>query len=305
MELLEYIGSGSESHVYKGLHKEYKRNLALKMVLRKKEGKRNLNELNIHNKLKNNNIINYLGAIEIKKNKLDCYIIDYGEHGNLLDFQNNFIKKSYLSESTLCFFAYQILKGLKYLNTCKVAHLDLKPMNIIIDQFLNAKIIDFSASLDYRKINSKEIKLPTIGTSFYMSPEVLRNDIINVDDLNKVDLFALGVILYHSAFGYFPFGLNQQDAKQFTKINDKMKKDLEIDNNNNYFSPCFIDFIKRLLEKDINMRININEALNHYWIKGAEILLNEKEKIYNATLFLSYLVSDHFINFDFYLKNYK
>lgn len=304
-ELLDYLGSGSEAHVYKGLYKKNKKNVVMKMILLKNSKKKNVNELNIHRKLKNNNIIDFFGTIEIKKNELDCYLIEYGKHGNLIDFQKNLIKTNYMSESILCFIAYQILKGLKYLNLCKIAHLDLKPMNLIIDEYLNVKIIDFSISLDYGKNNSKEIKLPTLGTSFYMSPEVLRNDIINVNDLNKVDLFSLGVILYQLAFGYFPFGLKIQDAKKFSIIYDKIKKDLIIDNKNDYYSLCFIDFIKRLLEKDIQKRININEALNHYWIKGAEILLNEKEKIYNVNLFLSYLVTDHFINFDNYLNNYK
>ena len=48
--------------------------------------------------------------------------------------------------------------------------------------------------------------------------------------------------------------------------------------------------------------MNINEALNHYWIKGAKILYDEKEKTYNATHFLGYLISDYIKNFDDYIK---
>ena len=47
-------------------------------------------------------------------------------------------------------------------------------------------------------------------------------------------------------------------------------------------------FMKNLLEKDINKRISIQDALNHYWIKGATILLDEKEKCFNQSSFISY-----------------
>ncbi len=41
--------------------------------------------------------------------------------------------------------------------------------------------------------------------------------------------------------------------------------------------------------------------MEHYWIKGAEILIDEKEKISNANIFLSYLIFDFFPNFNKYI----
>jgi len=144
--------------------------------------------------------------------------------------------------------------------------------------------------------------LPTRGTSFYMAPEVIKGDTIDVTDLNKVDLYSFGVILYYFAFGYYPFNLTKEDAKQNDKIYEKITKELIIENEDNYYSTLFIDFVKKLLDKDINKRIDINEALNHYWVKGAQILFDEKEKLFNAGTFLSYLITDHIKNFDDYIK---
>ena len=62
-----------------------------------------------------------------------------------------------------------------------------------------------------------------------------------------------------------------------------------------------MDFLKKLLEKDINKRINIKQAMEHYWIKGAEILIQEKEKLNNANIFLSYLIFDYFPSFNEYI----
>ena len=299
-ELLNFIGTGSESEVYKAKIIRYNKIVALKMISVKKDEEKN-DEIKISKKLKNQNIINFYLSNVIKKNKVHCIMMEYAKYGNLRDFENNFLEKNNLSESFLCFITSQILNGLKYIHSCKITHYDLKPQNIIIDDYLNVKIIDFSVSLDYSKINSNKIKLPFRGTSFYMSPEVIRNDTINIKDLNKIDLYSLGVILYNLAFGSYPFKLNQKDIKKYDKIYKKIMKDLIINNIFNYYSPHFIDFIKKLLEKDINKRININEALNDYWIKGAEILFNEKEKINNAGIFLSYLVTDHIKNFYDYI----
>ena len=303
-ELLDHIGSGKDTFVFKSIAKKTKKIIAMK-IISIKDNKKNTNEINIHTKLKNKNIIEFLANFEIKKNELDCLIIDYCKFGNLIDFQNNILKKNYLSETMLCFFCYQILNGLNYLHRNKIAHLDLKPQNIVIDEYLTIKIIDFSISINYSKIKSKKIKLPRMGTSFFMSPEILNSDIINVKDLNKVDLYSLGVILYSLAFGYFPFELDKDDIKDYKRIYEKIKKELKIDNEDNYYSPYFIDFIQKLLENDINKRIDIGQALDHYWIKGAQILLNEKENIFNASKFLSYLIADHIKNFDDYIKREK
>ena len=42
---------------------------------------------------------------------------------------------------------------------------------------------------------------------------------------------------------------------------------LENDNEDKIYS--FFDFLRQSLERDINKRININKALDNFWIKGA------------------------------------
>ena len=165
----------------------------------------------------------------------------------------------------------------------KIAHYDIKPQNIIIDEALNLKLIDFSISINYKDKN--KIKLPNQGTDHYRAPEVLNSEIIDTKDLEKVDLYSLGSMLFNLAFSEYP--------DEFT-IN-------ELEENNSNYSKYFFDFIKQLLQIDINKRINMKQAMEHYWIKGAEILLDEKEKINNANIFLSYLIFDFFPTFNKYI----
>ena len=293
-ELLEFLGSGKESNVYKAFIKSSKRTVAMKIISLEENQKKNMNEIIISKKLKNKNIINFYVAGELIKNELYCLITDYANFGNLIQFKQKINEKNNFSESLICFLAYQILKGLKYCHLNKIIHFDIKPQNILIDNALNVKIIDFSISLDYSKIKANEIKLPIRGTYFYMAPEVINGEIIRVNDLNKIDLFSLGIILYNLAFNSFPFDLNNK--------NKIIQKDMIINNENKYYSSHFIDFLMQLLEKDINKRINIYEALDSYWVNGAEILFEEKEKLNDDDKFLDDLIFDNLKNFQHYIS---
>ena len=303
-EIKELLDKGGESFVYKVLHRKTQKPCVLKIILFENNDKRNHNELNILNKLKHKNIINYYGMYKIENYKLYCIIMEYGVLGNMKSFMKKTLKENHLSESLLCYFACQILQALKFCHNCKICHYDIKPYNIIIDQYLNAKIIDFSVSLDYKNMNSKKIKLLFRGTNFYMAPEVIKTKIINLEDLNKIDLYSFGVTIYNLAFGCYPYSLKHEEDKGYNEIYNKIQNNkLEFNNKNDTYSSIFIDFLEKVLEKDINKRININQALNHEWIKGGNILFEEKEKIFNSTNFLIYLMNDNIFNFNEYLKD--
>jgi serine/threonine protein kinase len=179
--------------------------------------------------------------------------------------------------------------------------MDLKPQNIVIDEYLHAKLIDFSISINYGdKSMHDKIQLAFKGTKFYMPLEIINSKIIEVKDLNKVDSYALGVILFNLAFGYYPYDIKHED--DYDTIEEKIRNNkLEIKNENN-LSSHFVDFIKKLLKKDINERMSIYEAMNHYWIKGGNILYDEKEKLYNIYSFTTKLITDNIKEFNDYLS---
>ena len=300
-EINDYIGSGAESKVYSIYNKKSKKHLALKYIINNSKYKKNINESKISSKLKNKNIIDFKCCLNSKEDNSEFIILENAKYGNLRDFQKKILKKECFSESFLCLFSYQILNGLYHCHQNKIAHMDIKPQNIVIDEYLNPKIIDFSVSLDYsnKKPNDK-IQLPFRGTNFYMPSEVINSKEIEYKNLNKVDAYALGVLLFKMAYGYYPFNLQYGDENNYKIINQKINCEYEIKKNKN-LSSYFIDFISKLLNKDINKRMNIYEALRHQWIKGAQILLEEKEKIYNTNLFYIQLITDNIKEFNDYL----
>ena len=68
-------------------------------------------------------------------------------------------------------------------------------------------------------------------------------------------------------------------------------------------SCIFLNFLKNCLNKDIKKRYNIYQAMNDPWFGGYQILLNEKEKLYNAGQFVIALMVDNFMSFNNYIKD--
>ena len=306
LELLDYMDSGSESVVYSVnlLNKKntkMKKKLTMKLILHHK--RENKHEIFISSKLKNINIINFYAYSKVN-NESSMILLEMAKYGHLRNFQKTILKRQILSETLICFFASQILNGIAYCHRCRVSHNDIKLQNIVVDEYLNLKLIDFSISTNYKKLENEDvIKLACMGTNFYMSKEVIKSEEIKVKDLNKIDLYAFGVVLYNLGFGKYPYGLKHGDEDNYETILYKIENEKLDLKNDMDFSPSFLDFISKLLKKDINERISINEALQHSWIKGSSLLLEEKEKTANAGIFLSYLITDQIKAFNDYVHH--
>ena len=295
--LEDCIGKGSESLVFKIRLNNINKHYALK-VLKRHKNRINYTELTISRKLKNKYIANTLCYYADPKKEFDYIIMELG-NSNLIHFMKKTLKRHTMSESFLCLITYQSLQGLLYIHTNKIIHQDIKPQNIIITDYLDIKLIDLSVSSDYSE-KKENFKLHYAGTQFFMSPEVIKGKTVLTKDLQKIDLFSLGVSLYILGFGHYPFDFTKKDNDEeiYKKINSGWKVTVK-----NNFSRHFIDLLNGLLEKDINKRINISQALNSYFVQGAKILLDEKEKTYNANSFLSYLITDYFRPFQEYISN--
>ena len=310
-ELLEYIDKGSESVVCKASLKlkepQKKLNGIIKIILNKKK-EENKKELKIATKLKNINVINFYSSHTIIKDESWCIFMENAHFGNLLNLKNKILKKEkfFFSEPMICFLSYQILNSLIYCHNCKIAHMDIKPKNIVVDSYFTTKLIDFSISINYKgKKPNDEIKLSPIGTSLYMPLEVISSQKVKYKDLNKIDLYSFGVIIYLLAFGKYPYELSYDDQDDYQKIYEKIfLNKIGINIENKKFSLCFYDFLTNLLEKDINKRISINEALNHYWIKGAKILQEEMMNLNNIDKFVQHLLCNHIKKFNDYKNQY-
>ncbi|KII62681.1 Mitogen-activated protein kinase 3 [Thelohanellus kitauei] len=98
-----------------------------------------------------------------------------------------------LESDYICWFTYQILRGLKYLHSANIAHRDLKPSNLLINGDCDLKICDFGlARVSLRENYYSAIMTEYVATRWYRAPEIMINS--RCYDL-AVDIWSVGCIL--------------------------------------------------------------------------------------------------------------
>ena len=311
-ELDEFLNYGSVGHVFKAKFKLNKRPVALKFTIdrlkaKRKEKRKSKNEasqeVKIWKKLHNSKITEIYSYLKIND---DCkfLVLEYLKYGDLSYFMNILLKRRVLSETALNYFGKQILEGLEYIHRCKIAHMDIKPGNVLIDSDLNVKLTDFSVSCNYSSLNPKtQFKFPLAGTSKFMAPEIISKELIEIREAEKIDIYSFGVSLYYLLYGEYPYNLKDVNIKDYQGILRKIKEEKLKFKENKKISRLFKDFLTKILEKDYKKRLSIIQAITHPWIKGSHIIFDEKENTYDLENFLVKLITDNIPKFKEYIKN--
>ena len=139
-----------------------------------------------------------------------------------------------------------------------------KENNNLIMQFnetknFELKLIDFGASKIFTKY--KRNFEDTVGTLYYCSPEVLKN---NYDF--KCDIWSCGVTMYILLTGDIPFKGNNEEEIMKSILNDRLDFENNIKLKN--ISDDAKDLIKKCFIYNSNKRISAKEALNHNFFKS-------------------------------------
>lgn len=185
------------------------------------------------------------------------------------------------SENEARFFMIQMLLGLKYMQeVAGVCHRDVSLENFLVNEDGNGVkciLIDLGMCLRSPHIQCadgvrRRLMMPPQGTCgkwFYMSPEVLRNDV--PFDGFKCDMWALGIILYMMLMGSNPFDAPRETDRYFQFITNGHLRRMFLNGGYN-FSEEVMDFMQRLLSRDIKARLGLHHAIGHPWIlMGADL----------------------------------
>ncbi|MDD3877342.1 MAG: FISUMP domain-containing protein [Bacteroidales bacterium] len=115
-----------------------------------------------------------------------------------------------MSEKELARFLIQIADALLYLHESEtpIIHLDIKPDNILVDPKGNYLLTDFGISTKIRKTLTKSMGKPisNSGTTAYMAPERISENLSEREPIKANDIFSLGVTMFELLTDELPYG---------------------------------------------------------------------------------------------------
>lgn len=210
-------------------------------------------EVTIHAMLKHSAILELLTYFA--DDKYMYLVLELAENGSLKQLID---RRFRLKEDEAADIISQVVNGLLFLHTNKILHRDISLGNLLLTSENRIKIADFGLATKLNTSNDKHMTM--CGTPNYISPEVVSRDYGL-----PTDVWGLGVVLYHLLVGRAPFEANTSEREAikstFTNI---VKKDHELPT---YLSWEAKDLIDRLLCKNQNQRIKLDEVMGHSFIK--------------------------------------
>ena len=214
-EILEKIGTGGMSDVYKAKDHKLNRPVAVKVL--KQEFSENANfvskfriEAQAAAGLMHPNIVNVYDVGE--ENGIYFIVMELVEGITLKKYIE---KKARLSVKEAVSIAIQVSMGIEAAHNNHIIHRDIKPQNIIISKEGKVKVTDFGIA---KAATSNTITSNVMGSVHYTSPEQARGGYSD----EKSDIYSLGVTMFEMLTGRVPFNGETTVAIAIKHIQEEM-----------------------------------------------------------------------------------
>ncbi|GMM32292.1 hypothetical protein DAMA08_050370 [Martiniozyma asiatica (nom. inval.)] len=296
--LEDKLGEGAFSVVYKAYDTQEQMHIAIKIIkkdnMKKEQIEATRREIAIMRRMDNPHMVKLFSFQNSPEAQFCFLFMEWVSGGELF---NEIIKYTYFSEDLARHIMRQVATTVKYLHDRGIVHRDIKPENVLFvpceffprsekDQIAarrksddnnkvdegkfvkgigaggigQIKIADYGLSIDLGETGSNMAKTPC-GTVGYTSPE----QHLNIGYDKKVDVWALGCVLYTMVVGFPPFYSNTQDT------NDISQKVANGDYK--FLKPWFDEVsqecknvITNLLTVNPEKRYSIEQLLNDPWM---------------------------------------
>ncbi len=200
-ELVDVLGQGGMSVVFKGKHKMTEQEVALKILPP---------ELAAHSQLKSR-FLEEARALAALDHPNIVHLYNFGQENGFFvlamqmiqgkTWERLILESKRLDWKASCKIACDVLRALEYAHGRGVVHRDMKPSNVLVREHDGmATVMDFGIA---KMTNSTRLTATgqTMGTVRYMSPEQVRGHEVD----SRTDIYSLGATLYESLTGDTPF----------------------------------------------------------------------------------------------------
>ncbi|CAM9201076.1 unnamed protein product, partial [Ectocarpus fasciculatus] len=293
----ERVGEGSFGVVYKVVHVHTGEVNAMKVITKPRRGgqKRELlertlrREVSVMQMLRHPNVVTLWEVIDDPRSRKVYMIQDFMERGSLLKEQ---YEVDPIPECIAISKFIQAARGLQYIHSFGIIHGDMKPSNILEDAEGRVKIADFGACVivnpedaggdgdisssgtgaespndggrdrdrDRRRQRRKKRGQRVGGTPSFHPPELFGEGGVSRISFAS-DVWALGISLYQMVVGKLPFfGRTYRALMASIKMEGlTFPSDCQIE-------PYLVNLLHRMLDKNPNTRLSLEEAMNHEWV---------------------------------------
>uniref|UniRef100_A0A3Q2Z4L4 Protein kinase domain-containing protein n=1 Tax=Hippocampus comes TaxID=109280 RepID=A0A3Q2Z4L4_HIPCM len=240
-------GSGRFSVVKRCDHRATKRPVAVKQV-NKKLMRRDLvtQEVNLLHRLQHPNIVNLVDTYETPSRLLD-YIVSWGN----------------LTEEKVACYLRDLLDALHYLHNSRIAHLDVKPENLLVVHGPSGQpLVKLTDLGDAVQLGGAPYVHPLLGSPEFASPELVLGEPVSLTS----DVWSVGVVAYVMLSGASPF---LDESAEETCLNI-CRQDFSFPKD--YFrgiSREACDFVRLLLRSEPAGRPPSGLCLQEAWLRAA------------------------------------
>lgn len=211
-EILERIGSGGMSEVYKAKCHKLNRLVAIKVL--KTEY---ISDAGFVSKFKmeaqaaaglsHPNIVNIYDVVD--EDDLHFIVMELVEGITLKSY---IAKKGHLGVKETIGISIQVAQGIEAAHDQRIIHRDIKPQNMLISRDGKVKVADFGIA---RAASSQTMNSTVVGSVHYISPEQAKGGRVD----NRSDIYSLGVVMYEMMAGRPPYDGESPVAVAIQHIN--------------------------------------------------------------------------------------
>lgn len=215
-----------------------------------------LQEIRLLQNLDHPNLVKLLDTYEIANSYI--LVLEMADQGRFLDY---IVSWGNLTEEKVALYLRDILEALHYLHSWRIAHLDLKPENIVVEHASSQPVIKLTDFGDAVQLNPPSSYIhPLLGSPEFSAPELVLGQPVSLTS----DLWSLGVVTYVVLSGASPF---LDESLEETCLNICR---LDFSFPEDYFqgvSPAARDFIRLLLQAEPERRPPAASCLEEPWLQ--------------------------------------